>query len=289
MAPVIEVFGNGLFGTNDPSTNDQQLAQMQASAFNSVILWSVHVQPNGDLTYNDTPLVTGGVFNASLNYMKPYVAALREQGEVWWGVGSWGASDFSNLGALLATASGTETVKNTFGALFAALPGDGVDFDMEESYGPDMRKTIVEFTLLLAQSLSLKSTYCPYMDEPFWLGCLADVYAEAGQQYVQRFNLQCYAGGTGNTTASWLAPLQSYPQPLGIPDIDAFIVPSNWVQSDDGTQKFTPAQTCAFFSKPAMRENAGGGFLWNTSEIFSSGDSAADYAQAVVNGLANQC
>jgi len=289
MAPIIEVFGNGLFGTNDPSTNDQQLAQIQASAFNSVILWSVHVAANGDLTYNDTPLVTGGVFNSALNYMKPYVAALRKKGEVWWGVGSWGASDFKNLGALLATGAGTQTVKDTFSALFNALPANGVDFDMEESYGPDMRKTIVRFTLLLAQSLKVQTTYCPYMDESFWLGCLADVYAQGGQQYVQRFNLQCYAGGGGNTTASWLAPLKSYPKPLGIADPDTFILPSNWVQSDDGSQKFTPEDTCQFFSDPSMRENAGGGFLWNTSEIFSSGYTASDYATAVVNGLADQC
>jgi hypothetical protein len=284
------VFGNGLFGTNDASTNDEQLAQIQASAFNSVILWSVHVTADGDLTYNDTPLVTGGVFNPALNFMKPYVAALRDHGQVWWGVGSWGATDFHNLGVLLSTPAGTATVTNTFGALFAALPAEGVDFDMEESYGPDMRKTIVNFTLLLSQELQLASTYCPYMDESFWLGCLADVCAaNDGQQLVQRFNLQCYAGGSGNTTESWLQGINAYPDPLGIPDVNSFILPSNWVQSDDGTQKFTPAQTCAFFSQSAMRENSGGGFLWNTSEIFSSGYSAADYASAIVNGLADQC
>ncbi|HEV7573482.1 MAG TPA: hypothetical protein VGQ21_18445 [Thermoanaerobaculia bacterium] len=289
MTPIIEAFGNGLFGTNDPATNDQQLSELQTSAFNSIILWSVHVQPNGDLTYNDTPLVTGGTFNADLNYMTPYVAALRQQGEVWWGVGSYGATDFQNLGALLSTPAGTATVTQTFAALFDAIPAEGVDFDMEESYGPDMQNTIVQFTLLLAQSLNLKSTYCPYMFENFWLGCLADVYASAGQQYVQRFNLQCYAGGTGNTTASWLSALQTYGRPLGIPDVNAFILPSNWVQSDDGTQKYTPAQTCAFFSDPNMRQNAGGAFLWNTSEIFSSGYTATDYATALANGLADQC
>lgn len=287
---TIEVFGNGLFGTNDSSTNDAQLAQLQASAFNSVILWSVHVAANGDLTYNDTPLVTGGTFNPDLSYMASYVAALREQGEVWWGVGSWGASDFSNLGALLSTATGTATVTDTFRTLFAALPADGVDFDMEESYDADMQNTIIDFTLLLTRSLNVGVTYCPYMDEPFWLNCLAGVYAANNQQQVvRRLNLQCYAGGAGNTTTSWLTRMTAFSKPLGIQSIESFLVPSNWVQSDDGTQKFTPAQTCTFFSQSDIRENAGGGFLWNTSEIFASGYTAAEYAQAIVDGLANQC
>jgi hypothetical protein len=38
-----------------------------------------------------------------------------------------------------------------------------------------------------------------------------------------------------------------------------------------------------------MRQNAGGAFLWNTSEIFSSGYTATDYATALANGLADQC
>ena len=38
-----------------------------------------------------------------------------------------------------------------------------------------------------------------------------------------------------------------------------------------------------------MYENAGGAFLWNTSEIFSSGYTAAQYAQAVADGLAGEC
>ena len=287
---TIEVFGNGLFGTDDSTTNDQQLQQIQASLFNSVILWSVHVAANGDLSYNNTPLVTGGVFNASLNYMKPYVAALRAQGEVWWGVGSWGATDFSNIGTLLSTSAGTQTVTDTFSALFEALPADGVDFDMEESYDATMQNTIIDFTLLLANQLKVGVTYCPYMDEPFWLGCLAGVYAQNDQQQVvRRLNLQCYAGGAGNTTRSWFTKMTEYSKPLGITNPTSFILPSNWVQSDDGTQKFTPAQTCAFFNRSDMYENAGGAFLWNTSEIFASGYTAAQYAQAVADGLAGKC
>jgi len=61
------------------------------------------------------------------------------------------------------------------------------------------------------------------------------------------------------------------------------------VQSDDGSVKNSPADICAFFANPQLRTNAGGGFLWNTSEIFSSGSSCAAYAQAVADGLSNSC
>lgn len=285
---VIQVYGNGLFGQDDKTANDAQLAQIQESQFNSVILWTVHVNGSGDLSYNDTPLVTGGTFNAALDFMKPYVAALRQHGEVWWGIGSWGASDFANIGKLLSTSQGTAALTRSFRALLQALPSDGIDFDMEESYDGTMRKTIVQLTLLLDRALQTGVTYCPYMDEPFWLNCLADVYDQNKQkQIVRRFNLQCYAGGSGNTTAAWLANLASFHKPLGIANVNAFVVPGNWVQSDDGSVKNSPADICTFFSNPDIGDNAGGGFLWNTSEIFASEDDCAAYAQAVANGLAN--
>lgn len=290
QAAIIQVYGNGLFGQDDQKTNDAQLAQIQASRFNSVILWTVHVNGSGDLSYNNTPLVTGGVFNSALEFMKPYVAALRQHGEVWWGIGSWGASDFANIGKLLSTSQGTAALTQSFRALLQALPSDGIDFDMEESYDSTMRNTIVQLTLLLDRSLQTGVTYCPYMDEPFWLNCLADVYEQnEHKQIVRRFNLQCYAGGNGNTTTAWLAKLAAFHKPLGLANVNAFIVPGNWVQSDDGSVKNSPADICAFFSNPDIGGNAGGGFLWNTSEIFGSGHDCAAYAQAVANGLANDC
>jgi hypothetical protein len=287
--PIIEVFGNGLFGTNDPPTNNRQSEQMEASRFNSVILWSVHVHPNGDLYYNETPLVTGGTFNLDLNFMQPYVAALKAKGEVWWGVGAYGVDDFSNIGKLLATPGGTQILQSNFGALLKTLPADGIDLDMEESYDQTMRHTIVQFSLFLNNQLNTGITYCPYIDEDFWLNCLADVYEQNGnRQIIRRFNLQCYAGGGGNSTKQWLSDLRSFGRPLGIVDVSSFIVPSYWVRSDDSSEKNSPSDICAFFSNPDIRENAGGGFLWNTSEIFESGFTAADYSEAVMNGLANE-
>lgn len=287
---IIEVYGNGLFGQNVPSTNDPQLKQLLESQFNSVVLWAVHVNANGDLSYNNTPLVTSGVFNPDLKFMHRYVAALKQHGEVWWSVGAWGVSDFANIGALLATPQGTATLTASFGALLQAVPADGIDFDMEESYDGAMRNTVTQFTLLLTRSLKAGVTYCPYTDETFWLNCLADVYEQNGQkQPVRRFNLQCYAGGAGNTTAEWYSKLASFHRPLGIASPSTFLIPSNWVQSDDGSVKNSPADICAFFANPQLRTNAGGGFLWNTSEIFSSGSSCAAYAQAVAGGLSNSC
>lgn len=281
---LIEVYGNGLFGTDDAAVNDRQLSGLKASDFGSVVLFALHVHENGDLTYNDTPIVRSGTFQADLAHLQRYLAALRGKAELWWSIGGWQVPDFAHVGTLLATPAGRKTLSGNFRALLAALPVDGFDVDMEESYDEGMRDAIVGFSLL-ADELGAGVTYCPYTQVDFWLACLSGVFGALDHQVVKRWNLQCYAGGTGNTTQEWLASLQAYSGQLGIPDVRSFLVPGNWVRSDDGAIQNSPADIQAFIAQEAIRKDAAGGFLWCTSEIFASKHSAADHATAIRNGL----
>jgi hypothetical protein len=300
MSPnsIVQVYGQGLFRLEDPpQLRAQYLERLMASQFNTTMLFSVHVHPGGELYYGDTKLVSDGVFDEKLSYMKPLVAALKKKSEVWWSIGSAKAADFANIKQLLSTSQGVRILSANFAALLRAVPADGFDFDMEEDWGTDdgMRNAITKLTLLLHQ-FNVGVSFCPYTAMTDWFGCLADIYEKNGhQQIVKRLNLQCYDGGGDNTTKKWLDGLKSYPEDLGIPDIDSFIVPGYWVCSshDDITgaclSQYSPNDICKVFSNPAFRRNAGGGFLWNTADIFNSGHSFGDYSQAIINGLADKC
>jgi hypothetical protein len=285
MGKSIEVYANGLFGSDQPDHNEKALSLLAGSAFTGYILFALHVHPSGDLYYNDDVIVSDGRLANGFAYLPPLLDSLRHAGEIWWSIGGWQVPDFSHIGTLLASPQGREILKNNFIALGAAIPVTGFDLDMEENYEPAMRATIVDFTGFVAQTLGKAVSFCPYMDEQFWLNCLADVYQAQGSQPVSRFRLQCYAGGTGNTTQEWLGYLERFDRPLGILNLGSFVLPSNWVSSDDGRIKNTPHDIQQFFATPLVKDGAGGGFLWCTSEIFDSDYTPADYADAVIRGL----
>jgi hypothetical protein len=281
-APGTAAYANGLFGTDDAATNDAQLAQMMAAKFDIVILFAVHVHPSGDLYYNDSPIVSAGTFNPDFAYLEPYLSRLASVSQIWCSVGGWGVDDFQNLGTLLSTGAGRTAVTNNVAALKAGISLVGVDMDMEATYDPAMRTTVTTFSSLVAK-LGLRVSFCPYTVPEFWMDCLADLYV-SGKQIVDHLNLQCYAGGAGNTTTDWVDAMSVFPRKLGIDPHD-FVWTSTWVQTDDGSEKYTPGDIEAFFAQPEMGQYAIGGFLWCTSEIFQSGFTAADYSTAIIAGL----
>jgi len=293
---IILAYGQGLFRVDDSEKlREKYLGQLKASQFNATILFSVHVHDQGDLYYGDTKLVSDGVFEEKLSYMKPLVAALKERSEVWWGIGSAAVADFANIRQLLSTSFGTRILSANFKALLRAVPADGFDFDMEESWDADMQSAITKLALLLHQ-YDAGVSFCPYTAMTDWYTCLADIYEKNGhRQIVRRLNLQCYDGGGGNTTKEWLDALKSFPRDPGIPDINSFIVPGYWVcaaidpQTKACVAQYSPDDICKVFSEPDLRQNAGGGFLWNTGAIFNSGSSFEEYSRAVINGLAGKC
>ncbi|MFZ0267734.1 hypothetical protein [Caulobacter sp.] len=292
----IAIYGSGLFQDGYPTPlvpYTEQASQLNAG-ITTVILWSIHIHPGGDFYLNDTLFVSGGEIKyatdgkSGVNPDFPtLVQALMTGGgsvrDLIVSVGAWGTtSDFT------AWLDAREQVKTNLSALVSAFGVAGVDFDFEseDGYTDSERSMIVTLTLDVG-SLGLYATYCPYTAPSFWTDCLVDVYARNGQQQVVRWmNLQCYAGGTGNSPIDWAQAVQSAGA-TGVSDPDAFIVPGFAVLGADGFGPGQMQQTFAGFAGTGVT----GGFLWNSSSIWSTEASGggqptpADYAQAIGNGL----
>jgi hypothetical protein len=277
-------------------TNDQQIAQVAPSGFGTVILWSLHVDPQGNLTYNDAPnIVSNGQFNtAAYGYLPGLVQRLKDGGvkTILFGIGSGGPpQDFTHILNLMSTPAGQATLRQNFGALAAALPIDGFDLDIEDlSYDPSQVQPVADFTLLLHRLGNYAVTFCPYTGQQWWFDCLNAVYRSNGnQQVVPWFNLQCYAGGGSNVPPKWAAALTTYQQtkPCGVANPPAFIVPGYWARNGSGcAQGSSPAQVQTIFT--GLRPTGTtGGFIWNSRDIFLCNPSGGctSYAQAILKGL----
>ena len=308
-------------------TYEQEVAQVTGSGFTTVILWTLHVRPNGDLVYNDplsdgSGIVNGGVFNPAYDYMVDLVRALKGPGskvtKVLFGIGSGGSSDFTNIVALIESGQ-IGVLQKSFQALANALSFDGFDLDDEDQlpYVPPppqqpspsaqaVVNAMAQFTLMLA-AIEGTVTYCPYNDQYFWFACLRQVYlANGNQQAVSWFNLQCYAGGTGNTAGGWADQIASYQAtyPLGIASPAAFVLPGYWaIHPSDGTNcgpgdasvGMCPDKIEGVFQDLKTTDpGIVGGFIWNSVDVFrcvqngackGSPMALANYAQAIIEGL----
>lgn len=292
---IIGIYGNGLFQDQTIPYADQ-LSQMRASGYTTLVLWALHVHDTGDFYYNDNLMVQNGKIMTSDDPDKMWlnpeftklVTAVKQGGSVDKVVLSMGpfVSDFK------AMYNNQTMARKNLQALLNAMPIDAIDFDYEGGGDIDMIVGLTE----MVDDTGLAVTYCPYMDQQFWLECLARVYADKGRQVVAWYNLQCYDGGGGNDPAQWAQNIAAYGQPLGIDDPYGFVVPGYWVQQDHPGKSYwgkCPDQVQSQFA--ALRQQGlKGGWLWNSADVFSYQGSGLcgqqdmslkAYAQAVISGL----
>lgn len=318
------IYGRNLFGFNDATINQSELAEVRDSGFNTVILWPLNVDQQGNFFYHDddprdptTAIVANGQFNQTdYGYLPPLVRGLKAGGTVamvLFGIGGAGSTvpdggTFYNVKNLLASVPGTQTLLINFQALIAALSLDGFDLDLEDDYGDEYRDSLVQLTLLLAQQCQMAVTYCPFTDPEFWWECLAQVYEQNNQQQAVRWwNLQCYAGGAGNDqriVRDWVSLLTNSVAPLGIANPAAFVIPGFWSLNNGGKPHCVPNEYQGIFCPCALQTRftelkqtdpgIAGGFVWNYKAIKfcqqsnnCNGDpiTVQAYAQAVLAGL----
>lgn len=275
----VVLYANALF------ENDQYQQQSNAilnSGFTTIILWTLHIQENGDLSYNNTPIVESGKLNESFSNLSQQIRNLKCGGsveQVIFGIGSASVSDFKNARKLYASSTGKDTLLGNFKVLVDNLPIDGFDFDLEESPLNNYTDIIVDLSLEFG-NWGRFVTFCPFCQEDFWLNCLKRIYDKNSNQLVRWFNLQCYSGGSGNDPKAWADSIKNYPSPLGIEDSAAFVIPGYCCQNgtpDNIQLNFSTLKT----SDPGIN----GGFIWNSGDIFNSKYIPKDYAQAIINGL----
>jgi hypothetical protein len=290
----IAIYG-GLFQDGYPTPPvpyAEQVQQLNAGV-TTIILWSIHVHPGGDLYLNDTLFVqdgaiqyaTDGKSGVNPNFPQLVSALLGSGGSVrdlLLSVGAWGTTgDFTNW------LNAREQVKTNLAVLQSTFGVTGVDFDYEGNYSAQDATMIVTLTLDVG-ALGLFATYCPYTDQSFWTGCLTSVYQQNNQrQIVKWMNLQCYAGGAGNSPTDWAQTVQDTPD-TGVTDAYAFIVPGYAVLGAEGGSPAAIEQAFAELAGTGIT----GGFLWNNEGLWSTegtgGPGAprpSDYAQAINTGL----
>lgn len=261
------IYGGGPFYEDGQAVMDD----VRSSGFTTVMLWSIHVQTNGDLYYNDHLIVADGEYVGDAGWpdrLRTLKQAPTSVNRIEVSVGAWGTPDWENIDTLITEqGTGSDSVLyRNFLALKDATGADAVNNDDESHY--EVESTVAFARMANAMGYN-NFTLAPYTAVSYWQG----VKNELGS-LVDRVYLQAYAGGAGNDPASWA-------QSLGMP-----VDPGLWSKNGAG---------CAAGDSPAEVESqmrswhtsAGipGGFMWLYDDIqqCSASGAAADYAQAINN------
>src|SRR5690349_7983760 len=200
MTASTRIYAGGAiaFG-GQPVIND-----LLAAGYNSVIVWSVHVAPDGNLILNDTQIVSGGVYQEATPMNLPArLAQLRQAGvEIIFSVGAGGTCDFTTIAALLNGQPGGpgNLIYDNFKALKQAMVAaggdiDAIDFDNEDNLESGV---MVNFAQTLANIGYAHVTFCPYDGPSIWYDTMKQLVASQGSGFVNAIHLQCYSGGGGN-------------------------------------------------------------------------------------------
>ena len=194
--------GGGIGFGGWPAIND-----LLAAGYNTIIVWSVHVDTDGTLFLNDNKLASGGTYNGAFPFNLPArLARLRNAGmEIIFSVGAGGTSDFTNIGNLLNgnPAGPGNPLYDNFNALKQAMKAgggdiDAIDFDNEDNMNSDV---MINFGITLGKIGYAHVTFCPYdyyTDGPTWFATMKGLVSVQGSDFVNAIHLQVYSGGSGN-------------------------------------------------------------------------------------------
>jgi hypothetical protein len=277
------IYGSGLLYSGGSAV----IADLKNSGFTTVIAWSVHVNTKGDLSYNDTPIVSNGSYIGDPEWPKR-LSGLKQGGSVnrlLFSVGSADVSDYSHIQSLIRSqGTGPNSILHqNFLALKRAIPAiDGIDFDDEDLNDQD---TIVQFAQML-NLMGYQVTFCPYTNSQFWIDCLHTLNSKT-PGLVTGFNLQCYAGGTGNNPQEWITVIAN--QMGSAFDADGFVYPGLWGKHGDGCADGDSPHAVRTQFEKWRSTGIQGGFVWLYDDIQtcarSGGPRTAAYASAIINGL----
>lgn len=129
------IYGGGPFYSGGTTVIDD----LRASGFTTVMLWSVHVQSNGDLYLNDKLIVSNGGYVGDSGWPSRLTrlrTAPTSVTRIELSVGSAGATDFENIKALInSQGTGSDSILyRNFQALKNATGANAVNFDDESAY-----------------------------------------------------------------------------------------------------------------------------------------------------------
>lgn len=269
QSPRSAIYGGGPFYADGQAV----MNTLRASGFTTVILWSIHVHPNGDLYYNDVLIVQNGRYVGDPGWparLRTLKQAPTSVNRIEVSVGAWAVPDWENIAKLIsAQGTGSSSILyRNFQALKAATGADAINNDDESYYQVGPTAAFARMAAGLGYS---KFTFAPYTNQSFW----ASLKSNLGSQ-VDRVYLQGYAGGAGNNPATWN-------RALGMT-----VDPGLWSKHGSGCSAGDSPATVESKMR-SWRGSAGitGGFMWLYDDMkkCSAQGTAAAYARAIRNGV----
>lgn len=250
---------------------------VKTSGFNTLVLWSMHINDAGDLIYNGPTIISNGEY-VGHDWWPEEVNNLLGEGSsikrIEFSIGAWGVPDFEKIQSLMkeqGTGPNSILYKN-FKKLKEILPIEAIDFDDESNY--DVAST-VEFSKMLIE-LGYKITLCPYKKKSFW----KSVYHEVNEYKlgsIDRVYLQCYAGGANNAPAEWNKLFN-----------EINVIPGLWCKNGtDCSSGDSPQEVRSKLESWKENSAIDGGFIWFFDDLIKcgAGTSTDDYAKAILEAV----
>jgi hypothetical protein len=310
--PKTAAYGQGIL--YPPNLTSSLISDMKASGLETLILGLFHVNANGDIVFNDETIIQYDESAKKSVYVgdSGWAAQLEEligedstitQMEA--SIGGWATGDYERIQAIYQDNGNSfenTAVQSNFQLFKSEFPTITlIDTDVEETY--DQTSFVAFCQMLIAIGFGI--TFCPYNtgETDFWTGSL-NALNTSNPGAVKWWNLQCYAGGTGNDPNTWAGYITAAISGF---NTNGFILASDWTrfyntqdQAWEGDCVPAVKSLMATFSGEAA---VGGGFLWTIDQIeqyaadiekipdpaecAKSDRSLSDYIQAINTGLGN--
>lgn len=254
-ADAAVAFGNGIEFMPRGLTNYNLINGIRASGFNTMVIFAMSVDTNGNFVQGGQMICSNGVYTGDPTWgglLARCKVAPTSVNRIEMCIGGWGDRSFLNIKNLIA-ADGTNSTTDLYRNLVAlknALGINAIDYDDEYEYDS---VSAISFGKMCAAA-GLKVTLCPYTNPSYWQAVKSGLGTTVDFIY-----LQGYSGGAGNDPASWASD-------LGVPVSE--ILPGDWDADGD----------LAFLNLMQGWGNDGctGGFYW---PLNSGGNPPASSAQ----------
>ncbi len=277
--PNIAIYSGG-----DPtdSTVSSLFSEIKAGPYTTVILWGAHIDPAGDITMNDDLIVQDGVFQSTAQAWAKVITGLKTNSTITRIELSIGgdSSSWDNIKALIEKdPSANNQLYKNLSVLKNTIGLDAINYDDESTYDPASSGTLAQWCVDLKMQVSI----CPYNTSysTYWADLVNSINA-ASKGTADAIYLQCYDGGVFNQPDQW----NGYFKSTGLT-----VAPGLWAVHNSGGVQCSAGDNSTvvenFFATWAPKTTLAGGFMFCGTDIqgCTMGGTAADYANAIKNGL----
>lgn len=257
---------------------------IRGSGFTTLVIWTVHVEADGDLVLNNHKIVDDGAYVGRADWpaeVAAFKSGTTSVSRIELGLSGHESQTFINIRDLVfaqGTGSGGVLHRN-FKVIRDRIPAiDGFNYDEESHiYDQNVLYTMKEFSLMLAD-LGFNVELDVFCCSQAW----TDVFNYVNglrPGTIDRIDLQCYAGGGGNDPCWWNGQFGGLRVTPGL-----WAYPST---ESGGYWSRNPGQVAAQMGAWNSACSLAGGFMWYLDDMLLALDQypVADYGAALNGAL----